>query len=237
MKTPTILPLALLPLISTTAAWTFTWTDVSGDTTTESGTGPSECISVHHEQGQLFTADGEDEPNINMLLFTNDECTGEPAGMATEFFSKESSVDLLGFQVVELGGNGNGTATTTAGSDTETGTTMATATSGSSATATSTRTDDDETDTDATMTRTETNTSAETGTMTLPTADPSETEDGTESSTTDSASTPSADPSETEDDAEPAPTDAASALMLSRTGLVGIAVGILVGGWALEFMF
>ncbi|KAL4925703.1 uncharacterized protein BDV17DRAFT_271618 [Aspergillus undulatus] len=246
--------LALTPLLPLSHAWTFTWRDSNGDASTERGRGPSECIVVDHAQGQLFVLDGQGEEGINMLLFSNDKCDGEPAGMATVDFTKESSVDIKGFQVVS---SGDETVSSTSDEEEDSTSTNATATATGS---------DDEADqtftlptepatTNATATATTTATDEDDQTVTLPTEPPTTT---TDESTT-ATPTPSGDdesettteptPTDTDSDSDsgseetgtgeedPAPTDAASSLVLSRSGLVGVAVGVVVGGWAAGMLF
>ncbi|KAL2823318.1 hypothetical protein BDW59DRAFT_99478 [Aspergillus cavernicola] len=221
MKSSTLF--TLLPLLSTTYAWTFTWVNADGEESTERGRGPSECIPVNHEQGEVFVADGQGEPNINMLLFTNDECSGEPAGQATEEFSKEASVDLLGFQVVSLGGSGaeNGTNSTATGTETGTATTT------EAETEVETQTGTEQLSSSSTDLSTSTETDSDSATPT-PTA--------TETDNATTTPTPT-EPSTTDDEAEPTPTDAASNLVLSRNGLAGIALGLIAGGWAVDYLF
>ncbi|KAL4780327.1 hypothetical protein BJX76DRAFT_338223 [Aspergillus varians] len=266
MKQTTLLP--LIVLLPSTQAWTFTWRDASGTPSTESGHGPSKCIAVDHAKGERFAADGQGEKNINMLLFTNDECTGSPAGEASVSFVKEASVALHGFQVVALDGDD---ATTTTDTDEDEGTftlpTEAPTDGASSATATSTSTgttatededEDEETFTLPTEAPTSTSTAAsttETGsttaedeeTFTLPTETPTSTSSTSTSTTgaetetetetgTETTETPSA--TETESDSsEPAATDGAANLVLSRNGLAGVVVGVVAGGWALDWLF
>ncbi|KAL4877106.1 hypothetical protein BJY04DRAFT_198981 [Aspergillus karnatakaensis] len=242
--------LSVIPLVSTTTAWTFTWRDASGQATTESGSGPSSCIVVDHAQGELFELDGQGEENINMLLFTNDECSGDPAGQATEDFTREASVDLLGFQVVEFGAadedTTSGTATATE-TETDEGTfTLPTVTETSTETETATD-DDDGTVTLPTVTETSTSTGTDDEddeTFTLPTVtETTSTETETEVTETETSSvtdTSSTDPPATATDSEEpdaTPTDAASSLVLTRTGLVGVAMCFVAGGWALDFLF
>ncbi|KAL4977207.1 hypothetical protein BDW66DRAFT_40670 [Aspergillus desertorum] len=236
---PTIalLSLSALPL---STAWTFTWRDSSGKVSTEKGTGPSDCIVVDHAKGQLFVLDGQGEQNINMLLFENDECEGEPAGMATESFAKEASVDLKGFQVVEFssgsGSGGNATTTTTTANEEDGTVTLPTV----SATSTSTSTDDgsegEEGDEDGTVTlptvsatTTTTNgtsTAEPTTTTTTPTTT-TETGSDSESSSAEPTSSESAGGEE-----EPTPTGASSRLVpLSLAGLVAGCLGVVAGGF------
>ncbi|KAF5858641.1 hypothetical protein ETB97_003951 [Aspergillus alliaceus] len=142
MKWSTFMPLSAyaLALLPSTGAWQFTWTDASNTTHIESGHGPSECIRVNHEKGGLFAIDSKGEKNINMMLYHNPDCKGEPAGMATEYFSKESSVDIRGFQVVSLSTGSNSTTTATSrqsSSATKSETSAATATPTKSTTGTS----------------------------------------------------------------------------------------------------
>lgn len=115
MKWSTLLPLAL-PLLQLTSAWEIAWTDANNKEHTRSGHGPSDCIVIDNPKGHLFKIDAQGENGINMLLFTNKKCSGEPAGMATQEFSKDSSEDLLGFKVVSTATPtaSTGTATTTA---------------------------------------------------------------------------------------------------------------------------
>ncbi|KAL5000762.1 hypothetical protein BDV10DRAFT_161320 [Aspergillus recurvatus] len=225
------LSLSGLPL---STAWTFTWRDSSGKASTEKGTGPSDCIAVNHAKGQLFVLDGEGEENINMLLFSNDECEGEPAGRATESFAKEASVDLKGFQVVEYdsSGSGSGNATTTkttTGSEEDGTVTLPTV----SATSTSTSAGDEDADADE----------DEDGTVTLPTV-PATTTNGTSTAepTTTTATetgsdseTSSTEPTSTESaggEEEPTPTGASSRLVpFSLAGLIAVGLGVVAGGF------
>ncbi|KAL4983836.1 hypothetical protein BDW68DRAFT_181233 [Aspergillus falconensis] len=229
--TVALLSLSALPL---STAWTFTWRDSSGKVSTEKGTGPSDCIAVNHAKGQLFVLDGEGEENINMLLFTNDECEGEPAGKATVSFTKEASVDLKGFQVVEYGSSGSGsgnattTKTTTTGSEEDGTVTLPTV----SATSTSTSADDEDGDEDE-----------DDGTVTLPTV-PATTTNGTSTAepTTTTATetgsdseTSSTEPSSTQSaggEEEPTPTGASSTLVpFSLAGLIAVGLGVVAGGF------
>ncbi|PKX90469.1 uncharacterized protein P174DRAFT_445376 [Aspergillus novofumigatus IBT 16806] len=114
MKWSTLLPLALstFSLLPSTGAWEVTWTDGDNQKHSQSGTGPSDCIVIDNRKGNIFKIDSQGEKGINMLLFTNNKCDGKPSGMATEIFSKASSQDLLGFQVVALSTATTATATT-----------------------------------------------------------------------------------------------------------------------------
>ncbi|KAL6235244.1 hypothetical protein BDW75DRAFT_240299 [Aspergillus navahoensis] len=214
---PTIVLLSLSALPLSTA-WKFTWRDSSGKTSTEKGTGPSECIAVNHAKGQLFVLDGEGEENINMLLFSNDECEGEPAGKATVSFAKEASVDLKGFQVVEYrsSGSANGNATTTA--SVEDGTVTLPTVS-----ATSTSTDDE----DGTVTLPTVPATTTNGTSTVEPTTTTATETGSDSQT------PSTEPTSTESaggEEEPTPTGASSRLVpLSLAGLIAVGLGVAGG--------
>ncbi|KAL4747253.1 hypothetical protein BDW72DRAFT_18258 [Aspergillus terricola var. indicus] len=226
-----LLSLSALPL---STAWEITWRDSSGKATTEEGTGPSECITIDHAKGQLFVLDGEGEENINMLLFKNDKCEGDPAGMATESYAKEASVDLKGFQVVEYGSSGSGSENTTStktttGSDEDGTVTLPTV----STTSTSTSTDDEDEDED------------EDGTVTLPTVSAtttptngSSTAEPTTTTATESGSdseTSSTEPTSTESagaEEEPTPTGASSRLApVSLAGLAAAVLGAVVGGF------
>ncbi|KAL4756476.1 uncharacterized protein BDW70DRAFT_144854 [Aspergillus foveolatus] len=224
-----LLSLSALPL---STAWEFTWRDSSGKATTEEGTGPSECIVIDHAKGQLFVMDGEGEKNINMLLFKNDKCEGEPAGMATESFAKEASVDLKGFQVVEYGssesGSGNATTTeTTTGSDADGTVTLPTV----SSTSTSTSTDDEDEDGTVTL-------PTVSATTTATTTDESSTAEPTTTTATESGSdseTSSTEPTSTESagaEEEPTPTGASSRLApISLAGLAAVILGAVAGGF------
>ncbi|GFF43368.1 hypothetical protein IFM58399_06924 [Aspergillus lentulus] len=114
MKWSTLLPLALstFSLLPSTGAWEVTWTDADNQKHSQSGTGPSDCIVIDNPKGNIFKIDSQGEKGINMLLFTNNKCDGKPSGMAIEVFSKASSQDLLGFQVVALSTATTATATT-----------------------------------------------------------------------------------------------------------------------------
>ncbi|KAJ5605540.1 hypothetical protein N7510_008321 [Penicillium lagena] len=115
MKWPTLLPLAIstLSLLPSTGAWKITWTDADNKEHSQSGQGPSDCIVIDNPKGHLFKIDSQGESGINMLLFTNNKCSGEAAGMATESFSKESSEALHGFKVVSLSSTTTSATTTT----------------------------------------------------------------------------------------------------------------------------
>ncbi|KAL4967500.1 uncharacterized protein BDV14DRAFT_169363 [Aspergillus stella-maris] len=243
MKHSTILFLALHA--TATNAWTFTWRTSSGSATTESGTGPSSCIAVNHAKGQIFAADGEGEENINMLLFSNDECDGEPAGMATENFVKEASLDLKGFQVVRVdGGDGDEEE-----DDLDQTVTLPTvpATTTLPATSTSTGSEDEDDQTFTLPTEPATTTSAESTTTSDDTSSSTESPTATETeSETDSETDSGSEPSPTETDSEsetesgeedPAPTDAGSSLGFSKSGIAGVVVCALVGGWAVDALF
>ncbi|EAW20792.1 uncharacterized protein NFIA_113220 [Aspergillus fischeri NRRL 181] len=114
MKWSTLLPLAIstLSVLPSTCAWEVTWTDADNQKHSQSGTGPSDCIVIDNPKGNIFKIDSQGEKGINMLLFTNNKCDGKPSGMATEVFSKASSQDLLGFQVVAHSTAPTATATT-----------------------------------------------------------------------------------------------------------------------------
>ncbi|KAL4914882.1 hypothetical protein BDW62DRAFT_136235 [Aspergillus aurantiobrunneus] len=201
--------LTLLPVLPATYAWTFTWRNAAGDATTERGSGPSECVVVDHAEGQLFEMDGEGEENINMLLFTNDECAGEPSGMATVEYTREASSDLRGFQVVSTLEDDETTTSATADETDETFTLPT------------------EAPTNGTSSAAPTTTGTETATGTI-SDEPTETPSPTE---TDSDAGASATPDPTNDSGEdePAPTDASAKLVLSRTGLAGVVVAVLAG--------
>ncbi|KAJ5815469.1 hypothetical protein N7474_007246 [Penicillium riverlandense] len=113
MKWSTLLPLATLSLLPFTGAWEVTWTGPDNKKHSQSGHGPSDCIVIDNPKGHLFKIDSQGEKGINMLLFTNSKCSGKPAGMATEIFSKEASEGLLGFKVVSLSSTTTSTTTTT----------------------------------------------------------------------------------------------------------------------------
>ncbi|KAL2862211.1 uncharacterized protein BJX67DRAFT_310451 [Aspergillus lucknowensis] len=206
MKTTLLLPF----LIPATYAWTFTWRNADGDEHTERGRGPSDCIKVNHAKGELFVLDGQGEKNINMLLFTNDECSGEPAGSASESFTRESSVAIKGFQVVPLDGGDDDTTTstrTTGSSTSPTGSSTPTPTHSPTSTPSSTSTET-ETGTDVTLTETATATATQTN-----------------------------EPGETETPEPQNPDDAALRLLISRNDLVGVAMGVVAGGYALDWLF
>ncbi|KAF4254763.1 hypothetical protein KXW98_007800 [Aspergillus fumigatus] len=114
MKWSTVLPLAIstLSVLPSTSAWEVTWTDADNQKHSQSGTGPSDCIVIDNPKGNVFKIDSQGEKGINMLLFSNNKCDGKPSGQATEIFSKASSQDLLGFQVVALSTEPTATATT-----------------------------------------------------------------------------------------------------------------------------
>ncbi|KAL5356176.1 hypothetical protein BJX96DRAFT_142420 [Aspergillus floccosus] len=106
MKSLTLLTAA--SLLASAHAWTFTYRDADGKASTISGEGPHPCVEVNNEKGQLFEMDGQGEKNINMLMFTTPDCSGKAAGMATESFSKKSSVTIRGFKVVSTADGGSG---------------------------------------------------------------------------------------------------------------------------------
>ncbi|KAH1981405.1 hypothetical protein KXW88_005828 [Aspergillus fumigatus] len=114
MKWSTVLPLAIstLSVLPSASAWEVTWTDADNQKHSQSGTGPSDCIVIDNPKGNVFKIDSQGEKGINMLLFSNNKCDGKPSGQATEIFSKASSQDLLGFQVVALSTEPTATATT-----------------------------------------------------------------------------------------------------------------------------
>ncbi|KAF7591612.1 hypothetical protein BBP40_001312 [Aspergillus hancockii] len=132
MKYSTLLPLSLsaVALLPSAGAWKFTWRDAGNATHVESGHGPSSCITVEHEKGNLFAIDAQGEKNINMLLYGTEKCTGKPVGKATEYFSKESSVAINGFMVESLTGSNS---TTTASNATVTTSTTPSQSSSASA--------------------------------------------------------------------------------------------------------
>ncbi|KAL3455052.1 hypothetical protein BJX64DRAFT_295428 [Aspergillus heterothallicus] len=216
MKSATLILPILLP---TAYAWTLTWRNSDGEEHTERGTGPSDCITIDHAKGQVFELDGQGEDDINMLLFSNDDCSGDPAGRATKAWTKESSVDLLSFQVVALNGGDDSTTTTATSSPTGSLVLNGTVTSqptGSSTDPTFTlptvSETDSETETDATMTNTD--------------SEPTTTETGEPTSTSEGGSeTETPTPTPTDDEG---PGDAASKL-LSRDSLVGVALAAVVG--------
>ncbi|KAL2808459.1 hypothetical protein BJX63DRAFT_436134 [Aspergillus granulosus] len=220
----------ILPiLLPTASAWTLIWRNSDGEEHTERGRGPSDCIVIDHAQGQLFELDGQGEQNINMLLFSNDECSGDPAGRATESFRKESSVDLLGFQVVAL--NSDDSTSTSTGNSTTTATASSTGSLGLNGTLTSqpTGSSTDLTVTLPTVSETETETeTTPTNTDAEPTAtettEPSTTEGGSEAETPE----PTPTDGETPEDAAPYP--------LSRNNLVGVAIAA-VAGYAVNWLF
>ncbi|KAL4939114.1 hypothetical protein BDV06DRAFT_199496 [Aspergillus oleicola] len=243
MKTSTLF-LATLPAVN---AWTFTWRTSTGDATTERGSGPSECIAVNHAKSQIFAADGQGEDGINMLLFSNDECEGEPAGMATENFVKESSVDLKGFQVVSLEG-GNDDEDSEGDEDDQT-VTLPTVPATTTLPSTSTGDEDDETFTlptePATTSDGEMSTTTDSSETRTTTESPTPTETATNTeSETDSTTEPT--PTETDSESEtetgsgeeePTPTGAASRFGFSRHGFIGVVVCGLVEGWAVDVLF
>ncbi|KAL4808647.1 hypothetical protein BDV18DRAFT_132842 [Aspergillus unguis] len=226
---------AILLFPSLAFSWTFTWRTSSGDENTEHGTGPSKCISVNHAKGQEFELDGEGEENINMLLFDNSDCEGDPAGMATVSFKKESSVDIKGFQVVSLDGDGEeetSTSTTTTSDLNQTvtlptvpATTNGTATSISAGSSTGSSTDETQSPTstpDETLSPTPTATETDTET---------ETKSPTSSTETSSDSGNPTDPTAGSSD-DPAPTG--GSVMLGVSGLTG---AVIAGGWVVDLLF
>ncbi|KAL4955767.1 hypothetical protein BDW69DRAFT_109481 [Aspergillus filifer] len=236
----------LLVALPVTNAWTFTWRTSSGSATTESGTGPSDCIVVNHAKGQIFAADGEGEDNINMLLFSNERCDGEPAGMATENFVKEASVDLKGFQVVSLDDGDEDGEEDHDNDDLDQTVTLPTVPATTTSPATSTGSeDDDQTFTLPTEPATSSNgtTSAEATTTSedadSSTVSPTPTESGSETGS-DSEPSPTPTDSGTETgsgEEDPAPTDAASSLGFSKSGIASVVIFGLVGGWAADLLF
>ncbi|PLB33854.1 uncharacterized protein BDW47DRAFT_85976 [Aspergillus candidus] len=100
MKLLTLAAAAALPTVS--LAWEFTWHNADGESHTESGKGASECIKVNHAKGEVFRMDSKGEKFIDMRLYDTDDCEGDPSGQATKFFTKESSIAIKGFQVVQL---------------------------------------------------------------------------------------------------------------------------------------
>ncbi|CEL06371.1 hypothetical protein ASPCAL07477 [Aspergillus calidoustus] len=225
MKSALILPI----LLPATYAWTFTWRNADGEEHTERGRGPSECIVVDHAKGQLFELDGQGEDNINMLLFSNDDCSGDPAGRATESWSKESSTDLLSFEVVAL--NGGDDSTTPSGNATATAT--ETETPSGTVTSQPTGTSTEETFTLPTVSETETGTE----TMSNTDAEPTPTETTEPTSTSEGGSepqteTPTPTPTPTDDEV---PEDAAQQLF-SRNNLVGAGIAA-VAGYAVNWLF
>ncbi|KAL2845045.1 hypothetical protein BJY01DRAFT_183995 [Aspergillus pseudoustus] len=223
----------ILPiLLPTTYAWTLTWRNSDGEEHTERGTGPSDCIVIDHAKGEVFELDGEGETNINMLLFSNDECSGEPAGRATKAWTKESSVDLLSFEVVALNGGDDSSTTTSTGNAT---TATATTTTGGL-------------ELNGTLTSQPTGSSTD-GTFTLPTVSETETETDTDATMTntdsESTATETGEPTTTSDseggsetetpEATPTGDDAATKL-LSRGNIVGAAIAA-VAGYAVNLLF
>lgn len=104
MKWSTLLSLALstIYILPSVEAWEVTWHDTDSKSHRREGHGPSDCIEIDNPKGKVFKIDSQDDKGINMLLFDNSECTGDPAGQATESFSKDASRALLGFKVVSL---------------------------------------------------------------------------------------------------------------------------------------
>ncbi|KAJ5688731.1 hypothetical protein N7462_003123 [Penicillium macrosclerotiorum] len=139
MKLSTFISLtaSTLSLLPWTSAWEITWNDSNNKEHTRSGHGPSDCIAIHNPAGHVFKIDSQGENGINMLLFTNSKCSGDPAGMATEVFSKEASRDLLGFKVVSLSSSTASTDSTTKTSGSHTESTSPTTSSSETASANS----------------------------------------------------------------------------------------------------
>ncbi|PKY09380.1 hypothetical protein P168DRAFT_324350 [Aspergillus campestris IBT 28561] len=104
MKLLTLAAAAALPTVS--LAWEFTWHSADGESHTESGKGASECIKVNHAKGEVFRIDSKGEKFIDMRLYDTDDCEGDPSGQASKFFTKESSIAIKGFQVVQLNETG-----------------------------------------------------------------------------------------------------------------------------------
>lgn len=229
MKPSTLLALSL-PVLSA-HAWKITWRDASGKASTKSGRGPSKCIPIDHAEGQEFDLDGEGEPNINMLLFTNSKCSGDPSGQASVSFVKEASGDLSGFQVVRLDAGDDDEDDEDDSTSTGTGSGSATPSPTSTSTDDDNDDDDDETFTLPTVSATSTSSdSSPTSTASSSGADATESSSATG---TDNDETPS--PSESGD--ESTPTDGSAQLALSRTGLAGVVVAAIAGGWALDLLF
>lgn len=104
MKLLTLAAAAALPTMS--LAWEFTWHSADGEAHIESGKGASECIKVNHAKGEVFRIDAKGEKFIDMRLYDTDDCEGDPSGQASKFFTKESSIAIKGFQVVQLNETG-----------------------------------------------------------------------------------------------------------------------------------
>ncbi|KAE8147155.1 hypothetical protein BDV25DRAFT_160944 [Aspergillus avenaceus] len=97
--------------VPSVGAWEMVWRDGNSSQHVESGHGPSPCITVNHKKGQLFAIDAQEEKGINMILYGTPDCSGKSVGMATDYFSKRSSVDIEGFRVVSLSTASNSTTT------------------------------------------------------------------------------------------------------------------------------
>ena len=108
-----LLAVSTVSLLPTTGAWEITWNGPENNEHSQSGHGPSGCVTIDNPKGHHFKIDAQGEQNINMLLFTNSACSGEPAGMATESWSKEASRDLLGFKVVSVSSTTTSATTST----------------------------------------------------------------------------------------------------------------------------
>ncbi|PLN79977.1 hypothetical protein BDW42DRAFT_171927 [Aspergillus taichungensis] len=104
MKLLTLAAVAALPTVS--LAWEFTWHSADGEAHIESGKGASTCIKVDHAKGEVFRLDSKGEKFIDMRLYDTDDCEGDPSGQATKLFTKESSIAIKGFQVVQLNETG-----------------------------------------------------------------------------------------------------------------------------------
>ncbi|OQE15646.1 hypothetical protein PENSTE_c027G03714 [Penicillium steckii] len=134
MKWSTLLPLAIstISLLPSAGAWEVTWHDSDNRSHSRKGHGPSDCIKIDNPEGKVFKIDSRGEKGIDMLLFDNSDCSGESAGSATDSFSKDSSLDLLGFKVVSLSSSASSESDTTEKSAGHTATTSS-ASSASSA--------------------------------------------------------------------------------------------------------
>ncbi|KAK2755538.1 hypothetical protein FQN54_006478 [Arachnomyces sp. PD_36] len=87
-------------LAQTGAAWTWTWRDASESPHIDRGTGYQSCTNIDHEKGQVFAFDAE-KSYVCLLMYGQKDCTGDVGGYGCSVYTKESSGDILSYQVVD----------------------------------------------------------------------------------------------------------------------------------------
>lgn len=132
---PSLLLPLYLPLLPSTAAWVFSWTDPSGQLLTDHGSQTQACRQIDNPEGNVFDWDAEGG-SLCLYLYDNTDCSDPSAGYTCKpwpWDNHESGSHILSYEIVQNGTSG--TSSSTVASSTAT-----LSTTGTVATATSTST-------------------------------------------------------------------------------------------------